>query len=141
MHRFTRGLLLTALAIVLLGAADGCQQKFDEVCDFALSAVEVTRGILDVADRAVKAAEHGVDAACASFGTDCSDAQEALVQARLFFVDARSKFVKAELLVKGVCLPDGTLAGAGSFTDADRAYIRREVKDLKAWIKQHGGTP
>ncbi len=138
MRKLTQVLLLTILSIVLLGAA-GCQDEFDEVCDFAKSAVEVTRQILDGADRVVVAAKAGVKAACSSFGTDCSEALAFLTEAEIFVVEARSKYTRAKFLVDGVCALDGTLA-AESLTTSEKSYVRREVKSLKSWIKQHGGT-
>lgn len=132
-------LLLTALSIALLGAA-GCQDEFDELCDFAKSAVEVTRQILDGADRGVIAAKSGVEAACASFGADCSEALAFLEETELFVVEARSKYTKAEFLVDAVCMPDGTLVAVESLTASELEYIRREAKSLKSWIKKHRGT-
>ncbi len=139
MYRFTKVLLLAVLGVVLLGAA-GCQDEIDEICDFAKGALEATQRILDVADRGVVAAEAGVAASCASFGVDCSDALEILRLAKEFFVEARIRFVKAELLYAGVCKPDGSPVSIEALSNDDLSYIKREVKDLKKWIKLHGGT-
>lgn len=136
MRKFTRVLLLTALSIALLGAS-GCQDELDEVCDFAKSAVEVTRQILDAADKAVLAAEAGVQASCASFGVDCSEALSFLKEVQLFVVEARSKHARAEFLVSEVCKPDGSSIAVESMTALQESHIRREVKALKSWIVQH----
>ncbi len=138
MRKLTQVLLLTILFIALLGAA-GCQDEFDEVCAFAKSAVEVTRQILDGADRVVVAAKAGVEAACSSFGIDCSEALAFLQEAEIFVVEARSNYTKAKLLVDAVCTPDGTLVAAESLTASEMSYARREAKSLKSWIKKHGG--
>lgn len=140
MYKFTRILLLTILAIITLGAA-GCQDEIDEICDFAKGALEVTEKILEVADKGVVAAEAGIVAACASFGVECSNALEILKLAKKFSIEARIRFVKAELLYNRVCDPDGAPVSIESLSSDERLYIQREVKELKKWVKKHGGTP